>query len=123
MSGAAMNRARAGWGEAAPDWVLALATACDESSQAAVARRLGYSPTAVSTTLKGDYGADLSRLEAAVRGAFMAATVGCPVIGEIGADLCAEHQRRPYANTNPTRIALHRACRSGCIHSKHAKGG
>ncbi len=116
--GQAVTRARSSWGKDVPPWVLALARACDAGSGASVAKRLGYSGAVVSQVLRNAYQGSLSRVEEVVRGAFMAETVGCPVVGEIAKDLCAEHQRRPFANTNPTRVRLYRACRGGCPHSK-----
>ena len=41
----ALTRARAAWGGEISPWVEALARACDETSQTAVAKRLGYPAT------------------------------------------------------------------------------
>jgi hypothetical protein len=120
MTGAIGVKALAAWGEPLPDWIEALATACDRQSQNAVARRLGYSGAAVSLVLNHRYGRDLTAVEQAVRGALMATTVACPVVGELAADACNAHQRAPWAPHNPQRIAFYRACRDGCRHSRLA---
>jgi len=98
--------------------VLTLAKACDATSQARAAKEIRYSPALVSTVLNRRYTGDLTRVEAAVRGAFMAERVACPVLGEIPTQRCLEEQRRPFMNTNHERIRLYRACRSGCPHSR-----
>lgn len=102
----------------APDWIAALRTECARSTQAAVARRLGYSPTVVNQALRGGYAGDVERLREVVEGALMGRTVDCPVIGDLPRDRCLDHQIRPFAATNPLRTALYRACRSGCPHSR-----
>lgn len=117
----AIDRARAAWGEALPDWVLVLAERCDASSQAKVAKEIGYSGAVVSHVLKAAYTGDMAKVEKAVRGAFLAATVDCPVLGDIGGNECLGHQRRKFAMTNHIRVALYRACHGGCRHSQ--KGG
>ncbi len=113
-----LTRALAAWGVEAPAWVLELARQCDAASGARVASRLGYSPAVVSNVLRNTYKGALSRVEDRVRGRWMAATVVCPVVGDLGLDVCAENQSRPFANTNQTRTRLWKACRAGCPHSK-----
>lgn len=110
--------AQAAWGEATPDWVRILAEEVDRTTQTATAKRLGYSSSVVSQTLGKSYAGDLSSVEQAVRGALMGATVECPVLGEIGRDMCLDEQRMPAAATSAMRMQLWRACRAGCPHSK-----
>lgn len=114
----ALDRARAAWGNP-PDWIETLARACDETSQAKVAKALEYTPAVVSTVLRGTYAADLSNVEKAVRGAFMDATVDCPVLGTIPSGRCVREQRQPFDGASHQRVLLFRTCRSGrCPHSK-----
>jgi len=101
-----------------PDWLVALAEACDEATQAAAARRIGYSGATVSFVLNGRYTGDLKAVEAAVRDALMRGTVDCPVLGEILGEDCRKHQAAPFNAGNPQRIATFRACRNGCPHSR-----
>jgi len=108
----------AAWDGFAPDWVLVMADRCDQTSQRAVAERIGYSPASVNRILKNKWSADLTAVERMVRGAFMAATVICPVQGEIGTDACSANQELPFAATNNMRVRLYRACRGGCQHSR-----
>lgn len=94
------------------DWVAALRAEAQRTSITAAAKVIGYSPAVVSQVLQGRYPGDLRRVEQAVSGAFMGATVECPVIGELARNRCVEYQRRAsdFAATNPLRVALSRAC-------------
>jgi hypothetical protein len=106
------------------DWLDALRRACNESTQAAVARRLGLSPATVSQVLKGVYNADLTAVEQRVRGALMHETVACPVLGEIKKDKCLDHQARPqrFCAVNPLYMRLSRTC-PDCPFSKNRTKG
>lgn len=118
----ALERARAAWGSALPDWVEAMANACDQTSQAKVARAMGYTPAVVSTLIRRTYAADLTNVEKAVRGAFMAATVDCPVLGTISSGQCVREQRASFDSTSHQRVLLFRMCRSGrCPHSRNGE--
>lgn len=120
----AMANVRDAWAEP-PEWVVELARACDApgASQASVAKRIGYSPSAVSTVLRNGYAGDLARVEQAVRGALMAETVQCPIVGEIGRDVCLGHQKRArkFVPTSSMRVHLYRTCPT-CPNSR-MKGG
>ncbi len=105
------------------DWFMAFKTACTTTSQVAVARRLGVSPSLVSQALKGAYKGDLTRLQTLVEGCLLNQTVGCPIAGEIPKHKCLEHQARDVrmATVNPLYSRLFRACRSGCPFSSLPK--
>ncbi|BAE49253.1 hypothetical protein [Paramagnetospirillum magneticum] len=118
----ALGRARLAWGDDMPAWIEALARACDEASQKKVAARVGYSPATLSYVLNARYTGDLGAVEQAVKGALMAETVNCPVVGELACDACLVHQRAPWAPHNPQRIAFYRACRAGCPNSRIGGG-
>lgn len=114
----------ASWGETAPDWLFQLADACDASSQRRVSDTLGYSPAAVSNVLNKRYGidghgGDLASVEQAVRGAFMNAHLHCPELGQMPTHLCRDWQKKgaSFANINPLRVRMYRACK-GCPHSR-----
>jgi DNA-binding transcriptional regulator YdaS (Cro superfamily) len=98
------------WGAHPPAWVLALAEACDASSQGKIAARLGVSATVVNQALQNVYAGRLDRFEQRVRGELMRETVGCPVLGVITKRECLDHQSRPYEATNPMRVRLFQAC-------------
>jgi hypothetical protein len=112
----ALERARAAWGDL-PDWVEALARACDDGSQAAIARKLDVSPALVSGVLRKTYKGSMAAVEQRVRGALLAKTVACPVVGDLAADACLANQRAPWSSHNPGRISFFRACRGGCPHA------
>jgi hypothetical protein len=105
-------KARAAWPDPLPAEVLALADACNASTASAVAARIGYSPAVVSHVLSAKYRGDMTAVFARIRGALMAETVACPVLGEIGTDRCLIEQRRPFAATNSTRARLFHACKT-----------
>lgn len=112
-------KAVAAWGDALPAWIQVLAEACSTSTQAAVAKRLGYSSTVVSLVLSNNYkNGDLARIEKMVRGVLMAETVECPRLGGIALNDCLEWQGKPYFPTSSHRVEMYRACRSGCPHSR-----
>lgn len=98
-------------------WIELLHASCRMASQASVARKVGYSGAVISQVLSGTYTGDLARVQAAVEGALMNTTVECPVLGTISRAKCIAIQRQPFTPTNPTNVALYRACRSGCPHS------
>ena len=110
-------RATSAWGDA-PDWIIVLAEACAKSSQSAVARRLDYSGSAISAVLSNSYRGDVDRIEQMVRGVLMAETLPCPVLGALPRNQCLEWQARPYAATSSHRVAMYRACRDACPHSR-----
>ena len=91
-------------------WLDELERAAKAEGQATVAKRIGYSTTVVCQVLKGRYKGDLSRVQRAVEGALMHATVDCPVIGDIPLQRCIEHQRAPKRFTNPMRVQLAHTC-------------
>ena len=105
-------RARAAWNDdKTPDWIVALAGACDLSkSQGQVAERLGISAAAVNQVLGNSYKGRLDRIEQRVRGELMRKTVACPVLGEISTRDCLDHQARKFRATNPLRVRLHQTC-------------
>lgn len=99
-------------------WLEELAEQCLRTSQKKVADKLHVSAALINQVLKGKYPGDLSRIEQLVKGAFMQYSVICPVLGEIEKHKCLFHQARDFAATNPQRVMLHKACRSGCPHSQ-----
>jgi hypothetical protein len=119
----ALDTAREFWGEGIPDWVEALARACDETSQNKVALRLERSASLVSNILRNRYPADTSAVEDIVRGTFMSGRIACPVLGEIGTHLCRKWRgkapRDKFSNGNALDITMYRACNRCPVH----KGG
>lgn len=110
------DKATEAWAPA-PDWVQELATFADREGLRGAEKRVGYSPSALSNVLNNRYPGDLARVEEKVRGALMGQTVICPALGEIGRDQCLDWQKKPFAATSSVRVAVYRACRTGCRHS------
>lgn len=98
-------------------WIGALRAECQRTSQAKAGARLGVSGSTVNQVLKGTYNGDLERIQGLVEGELMNATVDCPVLGELPRNRCLENQRRPFAATSPTRVALYHACQA-CAHNR-----
>jgi len=110
----ACEKALWAWAGLLPDWIEALAEACDASSGRAVAARLGVSPAAVCRVLGATYG-NTAGIEERVRRLLMVTRVACPVCGEIDVETCRTHQSRPFTAVNPLFVRLFRACPS-CPH-------
>ena len=64
----------------------------------------------VNQAIGNSYKGRLDRIESRVRGELMAATVACPVLGDISTRDCLDHHTRKFAATNPQRRMLARAC-------------
>ena len=98
-------------------WLDELAAQCQLTSQKKVAGTLKVSAALINQVLKGKYPGDLERVQQRVEGAFMQYNVYCPVLGDLAKHKCIYNQTRPFAATNPQRVMLHKACRSGCPNS------
>lgn len=122
----ARQRAIAGW-QTPPDWIVALADACTGSTQEAVARRIGYSGSAINAVLAKRYTGNQALLEMAIRGALMGETCSCPVLGDdLAKHACVDNQRREMKRigANPVNKMLYEACHGGqCPNSCVAKKG
>lgn len=115
MSGHHSNAAHKAWHGAPPDWIVILAEQCDLQGQAKVALRCGVGTSTINEVVRNKYKGRVDKVAARVHGAFMGATVDCPVLGELATDMCLKNQKRPFSAANPTRVALHRAC-PACPH-------
>lgn len=124
MNTTARDNVRESWGEEAPDWVLVLAEQCDRTSQKKAGGDIHYSSAVVNQVLKRRYTGDLSAVEKAVRGAFLNATVACPILGELPLHRCLQHQRAKFSATNQMRVRLYKMCHGlGGPHCEHSKVG
>lgn len=113
----AIDRARAAWGADLPDWIEALAMACDATKQVDVARRLGRSAATVSNVINNKYKAGLNAVEQKVRIRVMANTVLCPHAGaEISIDDCITHAIAPMPMSNAADLRAWMACRD-CLNN------
>lgn len=106
--------AKDAWGETLPDWIEALAQACDRTSQNKVAAQLARSASLVSTVLSGKYQGDMAAVEEIVRGVLMHETVDCPALGDVEKQVCRmwrERGAQPLDPINTQYVQMHRACR------------
>lgn len=97
-----------------PDWMKVLRAAVDRDGMRQVALQLGRSKGCISDVLGGKYKANTRRIEERVRGVFMNKKIECPALGEISPATCQDWQQKPFAATNPERVAVYKACRAGC---------
>lgn len=116
----AVETAREFWGDDLPEWVIALAEACDRESQNKVAARIERSGSLVSTILRNRYPADTRHIEDIVRGHFMAEHVDCPVLGEIGKQVCRKWRGKAgrFENVNSLHVTMYRACNRCPLHKE-----
>lgn len=112
------EKVRTAWGDPPPEWVVALAEACNSETQTAVGKRIGYAGSTVSQLLSNSYPGDVGRIEQIVRGALMSETVQCPILQSIGRDVCLGWQRRPFSTSSGNAVRMYQACRSNCPHSR-----
>ncbi|RRH98050.1 transcriptional regulator [Mesorhizobium tamadayense] len=106
------EKAADAWGANVPDWVAELVRIADAEGLGGAEKRVNYSRSAISTIISGKYNGDLGRVEQMVRGALMAETVDCPVLGEIGRDRCLIEQKEPFRATSRHRAQLFHACKT-----------
>lgn len=105
-----MDKARAAWG-AVPDWVAALATACDARGLNRTAEKISMSPALVSLVIRKTHHAGYEYAEARVRNKLMTPLRACPVLGLISEQQCEGEQAKPFTSVNPLAVAVYRACR------------
>jgi len=115
-----LAKAIAAWGSPLPDWIKALAEACDDTSLRKTAARMDVSPAMVSLAInrKRLY---LSFIKVRVEKRLMITMVVCPILGVMGRNECLQEQARPFSSANPLRVQLFKACRNGCPYYKECK--
>lgn len=118
----ASEKAARAWGPEMPDWVRALAEACDKSSQAKVAKVIGNSSSVVNRVLSNSYPGNMNKVAEKVRGHYLSERVTCPALGDISRQRCVAEQDRKLSAQNPLRVRIYRACRSGCPNSRLGAG-
>lgn len=114
-------KATEAWNGEAPDWVIALAEAVNATSLSRAGKQISYSASSISQVLSRTYRADTGRMEEMVRGAFMAATVTCPELGEMARHGCLEWQKRPYTDASAMHIRMWRACQTCPLASRRSR--
>ena len=107
-----VDKATTAWGTV-PDWVQALAEACDTHGLNQAAGQISLSPALVSLVIRKKHHASYSHAEARVRNMLMTPIVSCPVLGLISAEQCREEQKKPFTSVNPLAVAVYRARRGG----------
>lgn len=110
------------WPTPTPEWIVELAALADREGLAGAEAAIGYSRSAISTVLANKYRGDVDSVEQKVRGALMAETVECPVLGPIGRDRCLDEQKEPFRATSAFRARLFQACRNGCPNARRKDG-
>lgn len=121
-----VDKARAAWGDPAPEWVQALAEEADRITATRAAKNIGYSAAVLSHVFAKNYKGDMEAVEQKVRGALLGMTVMCPVFGEFGRDRCLDEQAKGNTFTSESRGRCYRTCRGigvpKCQHSRIPDG-
>ena len=94
----------------ASDRMELLRRVVSETSQAAVARKIGRSAAAINQILKGTYAGNPGSILELVAAWYGTDTVECPVMGDVPLSRCIEERDRPFSATNPMRVRLFKAC-------------
>lgn len=107
----ASYEAHSDWGSL-PDWVAVLAQECDLSSQSQVAKRIGRSPSVVSSVLRANYLGSMQAVEDIVRGTLMNEEIDCLGLGRINKRACRDWRARSrkFENLNSLYVTMFRAC-------------
>lgn len=116
----ALEKARAAWGDPLPEWIKALATACDEQGLRTTSAKMGVSPALASLAVNRQR-EKLDYIKERVTRTLMVTIVACPVLGVMSRDQCLQEQAKEFTAANPLRVQLFRACRNGCTHYKTRK--
>lgn len=98
-------------------WLAILRQQVKDQGQRKVADAMGVSTTVISQVCNEKYPGDMQRIQALVESVFLSKTVQCPVLGEIPWHKCHRHQQNEHTS-NPQKLRLYRACRSGCENSE-----
>lgn len=122
MRESCFRKATRAWGPLGtmPDWVYALADACDNASVRKVAVKLDASPAIISLAINNQR-ENLEFIKERVENTLMASIVSCPILGVMGKTDCLQEQVKPFLPASPLRSRIYRACRSGCPNFKEAK--
>lgn len=95
-----LGRAMTAWGADLPQWVRLLASACDASSQKAVADRIGKSGGYISRIINRAYAGSYAEAEVIIRRHYGSEDVICPVFGPIRERSCILNRRRKGSPRN-----------------------
>lgn len=94
-------------------WLKTLIEQVKLHGQRPVAEKLGVSTAVISQVCNEKYPGDMARIQALVESVYLAKTVNCPVLGEIAWHTCQQNQKNEHTS-NPQKLRIYRACRSGC---------
>lgn len=115
MTPLCLERAKAAWGSAMPDWVEALAEECDRTSVRKTGASIGLSPATVSLLVNNKYAPrPLAGVEKTIRSRLHLNSIHCPVLGRICFQRCRSEQAAPLNVHDPVRLRVYKACRKGC---------
>ena len=117
----AREKAITGWGEPLPDWIDALAKACDAASLRSVSEKLDVSPALVSLALRNEHHSRLDYIQARVGSHLLVSIVPCPALGMIPHTECRARQAEAFSANNPLKAKVFRACRAGCKFFEQSK--
>ena len=117
----AIQQVKDHWGDAAPEWVVKFAKACDETSQKEMAQKIRRSPALVKQVLKNKYPGRVDHVQSDVEKILNNQMVVCPLLGSLDFQQCLSNQNMPLDCTNAHRVQLFKACRK-CPHNSKNQG-
>ena len=94
------------------NWNELLTRAVNDTSQAAVARKLGYSRSYISLALKGSKAHQTDTFTRRVVEVFGDERVDCPVLGDISMQRCVSERKKEFSTANPVRVELWDTCKN-----------
>lgn len=103
------------------DEISLLKKACEETNQAKVAKKIGYSTTVVSLVLKGKYTGDMDKIKHTIRTRLGNSSVNCPILGEIENDRCLKEQSKPFSSASSHSVRMFKACMNCQYNTKRSK--
>lgn len=107
----------------AEKWFQVLSEEVKKATISEVARKIGYSRTAVSLVLSGKYVGETTAIASKVLETFTN-HVSCPFLEkDINKGDCNDYQSRPMPTSHPRHLDHWMACRDGCPHSVQSLEG
>ncbi len=118
-----LEKARIAWGDDLPDYIAVLATRCDETTQRAAGRIVGFPSSTVSKLINRKYGARYDELEIQIRRTLMNVPVACPTFGEIPLASCFNIRRQKPERLDMAERNFASACARCPLNSDIKKKG
>ena len=91
-------------------WIEQLRAECEKTSQAVVAKQMGYAASVISQVLKGTYRGNPAQVRLAFTEHYGGLSVQCPVMGEMPTQSCRRFRTELHIRTSNMRAQFAQAC-------------